>query len=464
MNKMTTKPERPAGPRPRLAIISTYDDLCGIAGYTRALVKYLSADFDIEVFDLDQYLMRHTHKRVIAMGDAHIKAFATRLGEFDFVNIQLEHGTLGRTVQQITRRLNWLVKAAPGVSVTMHTILHNRPIAWDKVMAAIGKLRFGRAVEIMFGGTRDNVLAWRTYRLLRKAQKRRPVRIITHTRRDMRLLRDVHRFKEVYDHPLAFISAADAAAVRASTSRADFPLLRTLPADAKLIGTFGFLSEYKGFEVAIKALRQLPQDHHLLIFGGTHPQSIQPFQTIDPYVKTLLATGRIDQSIFDELGTTRQSVSLSLDGDSMRDMLTRFPLDLSERIHFMGALTDDQFMRAMTVCDCVVLPYLEVGQSASGPISMALDMGCRVIASRTAAFLQFKRYFPEHFEMFDIGNFHELANRIWAGSATEAHHPARSYDTETNRAIYVTANTPPSGGLFRRLITRKKPVAAMEAS
>lgn len=44
--------------RPRLAIVSTYDQLCGIAAYTKALVPQLESEFDIEVFDLDQQRLR----------------------------------------------------------------------------------------------------------------------------------------------------------------------------------------------------------------------------------------------------------------------------------------------------------------------------------------------------------------------------------------------------------------------
>jgi glycosyltransferase involved in cell wall biosynthesis len=427
--------------RPRLAIISTYDELCGIAGYTRALVGYLEQDFDIEVFDLDQYLLRHTHKRVIRMGDAHIKAFAARLREFDFVNIQLEHGTLGRTVPLILRRLGWLLAAAPAVSVTMHTILQGQPVDWDGVTKAALTGRLIRAFDIAIGTVRDNMLGWRCYRLLRRTQRRKPLHVIVHTRRDMRTMRDVQQFRHVHHHPLAFVSPADAAHVRATTTREMFPILRTLPADAKLIGTFGFLSEYKGFETAIQALRQLPDNYHLLIFGGVHPQTIKRHQKLDPYIAQLLEAGRIDQTIIDQITSTKANVALNLDGAGLREMLLHYPLDLSRRVHFMGAQSDDEFIRAMAVCDAVVLPYLEVGQSSSGPISMALDMGCRVLASRTTAFLQFGRYFPGEVEMFDIGNFHELALRLRADRPAPA--PAqRAYDTDSNRAVYIAANTP----------------------
>ena len=59
--------------RPRVAIVSTYDELCGIAGYTRALEKQLRPLMEIEVFDLDQYLLRSPHRRVQKLADRHIR-------------------------------------------------------------------------------------------------------------------------------------------------------------------------------------------------------------------------------------------------------------------------------------------------------------------------------------------------------------------------------------------------------
>jgi hypothetical protein len=116
-------PETPAGNRPRLAIVSTFDDLCGIAGYTRFLVKQIERDFEVEVFDLDQFFMRSTNRRVRKIADQMIREFCVRAKSFDFVNIQLEHGTLGRNARDIMRRFRWIAEAAPALSVTFHTIL-----------------------------------------------------------------------------------------------------------------------------------------------------------------------------------------------------------------------------------------------------------------------------------------------------------------------------------------------------
>ena len=87
-------------PRPRLAMISTYSELCGIAAYTRHLERQLAEVFDIRVFDLNQYLLRATHRRVRRFADRHIQEICRELKDFDAVNLQLEHGTLGRTARR----------------------------------------------------------------------------------------------------------------------------------------------------------------------------------------------------------------------------------------------------------------------------------------------------------------------------------------------------------------------------
>ena len=262
-----------------------------------------------------------------------------------------------------------------------------------------------------------------------------PIHAIVHTKRDARLLRDVFRIQNVDHHPLSFIAAADAERIRQAATRDQFPLLRTLPAGAKLIGSFGFLSPYKGFETALRALHYLPEDHHLLIFGGVHPQAIKREQAIDPYIRILLDEAHIGQTVLDIVNAKSTPLSLNLDAAS-KDLLTRHPEDLHRRIHFLGVHTDEAFMRAMALCDMVVLPYLEVGQSSSGPIAMALEMGCRVLASRTFAFLQFARYHPDQIEFFDIGNYAELADLILAGPIAPGGARRLDFNAGTNAALY----------------------------
>jgi len=124
----------------------------------------------------------------------------------------------------------------------------------------------------------------------------------------------------------------------------------------------------------------------------------------------------------------------------MRDLLVEHPKDLSSRIHFLGAQSDPDFLSGMAVCDAVIFPYLEVGQSSSGPISQALELGCRVIASRTHTFLQFAKYHPDTIEFFDIGNHLELAGRILARPEFDSSRRLLAFNVETNKATYLAAN------------------------
>jgi glycosyltransferase involved in cell wall biosynthesis len=253
----------------------------------------------------------------------------------------------------------------------------------------------------------------------------------------------LYGIERVVDHPLAFLSAGEAEAVRARASRRAFPLLDQVPDHAVLVGVFGFLSDYKGFETAIRAMQKLPADHHLLIFGGVHPNEIQARQPLHPYLSTLFDEAHIGSSLYRQLGREAQTpaAGLALRADvSLGELLGPHPRDLSGRIHFMGAPTGGDFLAGMAICDAVVLPYLEVGQSSSGPISQALELGCRIIASRTRAFLEFAKYHPDRVEFFDIGNHLELAGRLASRRQYPTNQIVPEFNTETNKVVYLLAN------------------------
>lgn len=444
-------PPAPAPRRPRIAIISTYDELCGIAIYTRALERQLAPHAELTIFDLDQYLLRSTHRRIQKLADAHINEIAAALHGFDSVNIQLEHGTLGRTTRQIIRRFRRLAGAAPALSVTFHTVQLGEEIPWEVITRLLFSGRFSTAGQVLDGAWRGSLLQRAIQGGLRRLQRRKPVCVIVHTRRDARLMRDLCGIERVYHHPLSYVPAEEARRLRARAVRANFPLLAGLPAETKLIGTFGFLSPYKGFDIAIEALRFLPDDHHLLIFGGLHPQSIKREEKISSYVKSLLRAAHIGHTPLEQL--KESGIAIAPGGGDIRSLLQDHPESLRKRVHFMGSQPDEDFYIAMALCDVAVLPYLEVGQSSSGPISVALDMGTRIIASRTAAFRAFAKYHPGRVEFFDIGNFAELATRILNPPPREDWpHPA--YDTQSNARIYLEASNAPLAA------TEQQPCAA----
>lgn len=439
VGRLAVMPQR----RERLAIVSTRNALCGIAAYTKALERQLADLFEISVFDLDQYLLRGQHHRVRALADQHIKEICRQLCQFDAVNVQLEFGTLGRSSKDICRRFKWIVAAAPRLSVTFHSQKRPPIFPWADLAKSVFTLKWRTAGEMCARFFRETTLSETIASCLRQAQRRKPVSVIVHNRRDLADARHLHGIDRVFDHPLAFLSADDAQEISGRATRRRFPVLDRLPDQTILVGVFGFLNDYKGFGTAVRALHHLGSDHHLLIFGGTHPNEIMPNRSIHPYISSLLADGHVDSTLYDQiLASPNRPAGLALDIQRhVGDLVATHPRDLSDRIHFMGSLEDADFLAGMAICDVVVLPYLEVGQSSSGPISQAVELGRRVLASRTHAFMEFARYHPDTVEFFDIGNHLELAERIASRRQHAARHAPGPYSVETNKAIYLAANS-----------------------
>lgn len=449
-----------AAPRPRrrptLAIIATGDRLCGVAAYAAALERHLAAAFEVTPIRLDQYLLRGRGRRLRRFGDAHIAAICRDLPRFDAVNLQLEHGTLGARPEDIYRRFGALLAAAPRLSVTFHTLPLPPPFPHAEFARAAARLAWRHAVRLWLEHRHARLLSAALPRRLRRAQRQKPVSAIVHTPRNRRDARYVYGLDHVFDHPLAFLSAEEAAAVRRRASRRNFPLLETLPEHAVLVGVFGFIGHYKGFHTVIRALRQLPDDYHLLIFGGVHPNEIGRHPQRHAYLTTLFDEAETGTTLYDRLADKPQ---ITLDAArGLGELFAASPRDLSARIHFMGVLGDDEFLAGMASCDAVVFPYLEVGQSASGPLAQAVELGCRVIASRSHAFLGFAEYHRAAVEFFDIGNHLELATRLRARRQYPPRDGLAAYNIETNRAVYAAANGPLTPGPAPRVPARAAPV------
>ena len=438
--QLATMPAR----KERLAIVSTRSKLCGVAAYTAALRRQLGDVFDITVFDLDQYLLRSPHRRVRKLADRHIKEICRAIRGFDVVNLQLEHGTLGRHGADIYRRFCWLTEAAPRLSVTFHTLLMPPTFDTPGFAKPLVRFNFKTAARMQAEFHRAHRLSYGIARQLRRMQRCKPVSAIVHNRRDLHHAKYLYGMSAVFDHPLSYLGAGEVEVIRSSASRRHFPLLDDVPPDAVLIGVFGFLNEYKGIVTAIQALHYLPDNHHLLIFGGVHPQEIAPRQARHPYISALFDGAYMDRTLYDRLSATTAGSSTPLvvaADQGLRELLGAHPRDLSARIHFMGALDEADFLSGMTICDAVVFPYLEVGQSSSGPISQALELGCRIIASRTHTFLEFAEYHKDAVEFFDIGNHLELAERLSARPQFSARSGLPEFNLETNKATYLLANS-----------------------
>jgi glycosyltransferase involved in cell wall biosynthesis len=153
-----------------------------------------------------------------------------------------------------------------------------------------------------------------------------------------------------------------------------------LAADDKTIGMFGYLSAYKGHLDALDAVRLLPPNFKLLIFGRQHPQTLKTDGKVDEYLKSL-------------------QKKVLQDG-------------IADRVFFMGELAHEDFLAAAASVDVVWLPYYENGQDGSGIASICLELAPRVLCSTSFAFDELFRLIRyRNCERFDIGNVLELAKK-----------------------------------------------------
>ncbi|MGM0543973.1 MAG: hypothetical protein ACQERP_08880 [Pseudomonadota bacterium] len=420
----------------KLAIISTYGELCGIAGYTHWLKKQLEEDYEIEVLSLEQKYLKRSSKNGVKSGDELIKKIADSLSNFDAVNIQFEPGTLAPDLKLALKRFKRLVSASPSLAVTFHTVERDLGFRYTPILKTLAKGKPRSAFHELRKLHADRV--WDSfYKTVKKAQSHKKVSVVVHTKREKDFFEIDYNFDNVYDHPLSFLKETDVEEVKKTTSRNNFKNISGLDGDVKFIGLFGFLAPYKGVMTAIDALSLLPENYHLLLFGGIHPNEMKKGQLSDAYLE------KINSGIYRvmEKDSLRKHTKLEkniINQVSIRDGSTLMDLSLVEpRVHFMGALDDMDFLRGMEVCDYVVTPYAEVGQSGSGPMTMALEMGAKLLTSRTKLTEQMRRYYPNSFIDFEVGNHVQLAEYINRDHAIVA--GELDYSWVTNKEIYKNA-------------------------
>ncbi|MGO4681931.1 hypothetical protein [Hyphomicrobium sp. 2TAF46] len=384
--------------RKRLAIISSYDEGCGNAFYSHALKLAFQEHVDVEVLALDLNLLQKHGAFVEQAADRHIYELASRLQNFDYVNIQFEAGLYGVNRSSMLRRFKVLADSAPNLIVTMHRVDPATTLRRSRVnhlisVATSGKYRKG----IRHNGYAQLYKDVIDYCMTLSTQKN--TWICVHTKRELRLISETYKNRYCFDYPLAFLLPETRKNLIEKSDSKSFKAKHGFGSDQKVLGVFGFFGSYKGIETAIRALSLLPDEYVLGIFGGQHPQTIMPHKEIDDYLRSIL-----------ELMGFGQFFSPASIVDSTGD--PKHIERLLRRIRFVGSLPDPEFMEALRCCDGVLLPYREVGQSMSGVLPLAIEMKGRLFCANNLSFSESMRYFGNVGEMFDIGNFVELAQKI----------------------------------------------------
>lgn len=399
----------------KLAIVSSFDELCGNAVYTKALLQEFSKHYDAEAIKLDILLLKK--KSADEVGDAHIRDIAKTLTKFDYVNIQFEAGLFGSDPEKIFQRFKTVANASKNLIVTLHRCDFKKSFITDTLIQACCHFRLLSALRNL-RSTRANNRYAQLYANIIRYCKEKNCSIIVHTERDKKLIQDTYKISKIYDHPLTFLTQEDINCHKQLLSREKFLKKYHLEKDDIIIGIFGFISPHKDYKTAIQALNYLPENYKLLIFGAQHPLSIKPHEAIEKHLSSILS--------YIEANVRKKKNSTTT---------------LANRIKFCGGLDDDDFVRALLCCDFTVLPYLEVNQGGSGVASLVLDAQVPSIFSQTLAFIELEKYAKKAFKMFSIGNYMELATALQC-YAPEEFSPGlknylQKYNMQTNIALHT---------------------------
>jgi len=373
----------------KLAIISSYGELCGNATYAYVLEQEFLKYYDVEVISLNVKLLQSENKSEKNLADRHILDIENKIKDYDFVNIQFEVGLFGLNKRTVLRRFSKLIKGSKAVIVTMHRLDMRRDFFTIKTLKEIRTMSFFSLLKQYRNERYYALLYEKVVRIIKKASKSKNASILVHTKREKYNISAILKFDKVYDHPITFLTQ-DQRKLFSKDAKSIFRGKYKIEDNEVVVGIFGFISSYKSHHTAISALKYLPNNYKLMIFGSQHPHSITQGIDIEPYTKSLL----------DLIDSDRQK--------TIKDAT----YELSKRVIFVGSLDDQNFIADLHGVDFTILPYEETNQSGSGIAALTLESKTKAIFSNNLAFLELQRYAKKSFKTADIGNSKEMADAI----------------------------------------------------
>lgn len=389
-----------------MGVICNYNDKCGIASYAGAIVNGLKrySDYEVSVHSIDTQLFKLTTSDQKHRVRAHFKKLAEETRHYDVVNIQFENGLFGGAASEVLANLKLLTSGKAHYVITLHSADFSEGYedagSWLQVLEASLSLNVAMAARMIYRKVSRTFMT----RFIRLARKNRNLSIIVHTRRELDYFCRYIDSTRVFAHPLVFLELQRVNSVRRMGSNKALLAQHALPADAKVLVISGFISPYKGHLTAVRALRYLPDNFVLLISGSEHPESIKRHQECNEYQQALLAE---IQGYAAELGEDPNN--------KIADPASRVTWNrkkaLDNRVRFLGYLSDEDMLSLVANADVNVFPYLETGQTSSGPASIALELGAPMLVSNSGVFGELKRFAPNCFTQFDIGNYLEMASK-----------------------------------------------------
>jgi len=325
-------------PEGRVGLVSTWETHCGIADYTANLRRGLeAAGIASGVVPIDRRTVNY-----LSMPELHeyYADVARQLRGARVAHIQHDFGfyggqhSTGASIEVFGGLLSALIKQRTPTVVTFHTnpvfLLapprDTRARAVRQYYRALWRIRV--AGRINRAATVQGIVHSRSTRLAMVRSGLAPARL------------------SVLRH--AATAAAPAAAGAGAAIRRELGI----PEEATTLGLFGFMSRYKGYHIALEAMRHLPDNVHLLILGAPHP-----FSTDSALEEVLMTLAK------------RRA--------------------LRPRVHLVGYIDRSRLAAYQAAVDICVAPYTaDLGMSASGALMWALASGKPVVATKIPAFAE----------------------------------------------------------------------------
>jgi glycosyltransferase involved in cell wall biosynthesis len=312
----------------KVAMLTTVGDHCGIANYTRELVAELSQLVELSVEPIEPGKQEM----------AHYQAQAERLNEADLIHIQHEHGFWGGIMPGSSAFWNMRYLLKKPVVITAHT-----------TYSLAEMLRYKEEKRLI-----HKLVKWM---LLKNMKYRDSVEIapfvtgecivLTEAGRDILVSRgakpeDVHVIPAGVPHTFP-------APTQGSVMRDRFHL-----EDNRLITLFGFINPSKGYELALHALLDLPEEFTLVIAGGVRIPT---------------------EKMWEE------------------DLVARIAsLKLEKRVVITGFLSEEEIAEMMAATEVVIIPQIQATGSYS--VMMAIAYAKPIVASDLACFKEIQRRHP----------------------------------------------------------------------
>lgn len=321
-------------------VLTTWDEPCGIAGYSKNLVsglKSLDDNLNITIGRIEKRFFGSLYSKT---HPEYWREICRGVSGGDVVHIQHEFSFFGDSIvasnKNFVHLLRYLVKIGAHPIITFHTLpakFQLREFIREPRKAALRTM-------LQF------LSSWSWCGVARVIAKEK-IACLVHSHHSRAILVNAGLpsslvgvvpagVGDYFDAPIEKVRAKE---ILGYTS------------DDIIIGTFGFIAEYKGVDIACEAIEQLPEKFKLVVAGSTHPDNRN-----DPTFEKIIK--------------------------KFKD---------SKKISFLGFVPNSEMKVLKSAVDIFVAPYRENGLASSAAINVGISAGIPVIASNINAFVEVNR-------------------------------------------------------------------------